>query len=199
MPNWCYNIIYVYGSKEDLLKFKEDVRSEKYVFDFNKVISFDKHKEKFRKDVWEKDENLRKKHKDEFEMGWFNEGKGYEWCNKNWGTKWRVDCEEPETTDTHLFYSFSSAWYIPIEVYFKLIKTYKNLRFEINYEESGMGFAGDLIGENGEVVSHEEYDIVSYECQECGYLGDVRADDIKDVKCEDCGTKINMEQNKGDE
>jgi len=186
MPNWCNNVLEVYGTKEELQKFKEDVKgSEDDYLDFEKIIPTKEHQEEFRK-VWENNKELQKRFSD-FETAWFNEGKGYEWCVNNWGTKWRVRCEKPQESDNSLRYYFSSAWASPVGIVLKLIETYKNLDFHLDYEESGMGFGGEIESSKGVITTQEEYDVESFICPECESWLTQRADDSDKCECSDCG------------
>lgn len=75
---------------------------------------------------------------------------GYDWCTKNWGTKWGA-------YDTHFFnqeqlgegeisYQFNTAWSpFNLEVCLSMSKLFPSLRFELNYFEEGMGFEGKRI------------------------------------------------------
>lgn len=68
---------------------------------------------------------------------------GYEWCTKNWGTKWGAsDSILDDKWDGQLHYSFNTAWAPPIEFLTALGKKWPKLTFVLEYEECGMGFKG---------------------------------------------------------
>lgn len=68
----------------------------------------------------------------------------YDWCVKNWGTKWPSDNHHVVKGDTLIAY-FATAWSPPIGIYQSLL----NLGFDVfaTYAECGIGYAG--IWDNG--------------------------------------------------
>lgn len=85
---------------------------------------------------------------------------GYGWQSAHWGTKWdaceaSVEYQEP----TAIGYSFDTAWGPPIEFLSKVSKDFPTLTFSLQYEEGGMGFAGEAEWSDGECTSDESYDI----------------------------------------
>ena len=116
----------------------------------------------------------------------------YDWCCKNWGTKWDIDGTGDRHGDEHASYYFDSAWSPPIEAFLKISGDFPGLSFDLEYFEPGMAFCGRMTIENGEVVdeidhnfsSNEEleaivdsglYDFVSSEAE--AYLEMCREDD----------------------
>jgi hypothetical protein len=85
----------------------------------------------------------------------------YDWCCSHWGTKWG-DCntELNGQSDTHLDFSFDSAWSPPIDGLAHISTMFPTLSFTITYEEGGMGYFGATKIENGETAtsdgSHED-------------------------------------------
>lgn len=77
----------------------------------------------------------------------FNQG-GYEWCCKNWGTKWGF-CE-PALHKKHcsLLYTFDSAWAPPVPLIAKMSEMFLTLTFTVIWEEEG-GNNGKFICEKG--------------------------------------------------
>ena len=83
-------------------------------------------------------------------------GNSYEWCNKNWGTKW--DVAEVEIEDSGLehsddeypipvaWFSFKcwTAWGPPVPVWHKLHSL--GIEVEADYEVDGIDFAGAYRG-----------------------------------------------------
>ena len=83
---------------------------------------------------------------------------GYDWCIRNWGTKWGCyDIELLEYKDL-LGYKFLTAWAPAKPVIEKMGEMFPLLKFELKYWERGMGFKGVLKIKNGEVVFDEEKD-----------------------------------------
>lgn len=84
----------------------------------------------------------------------YNSG-GYEWCIKNWGTKWNFCDVEREMRPRSIFYQFQTAWSPPKPLIKKLGEIYHEFRFSLKYYEGGMGFQGKYVVENGKVVTDE--------------------------------------------
>ena len=131
MPNWCYNTLTVSGEKEDVVRFRKENKEK----DVNNKI---------------KDVPLSFIKAIPYKGNW-----NHEWCIKNWGTKWDVSDVETqlnEINDTDIQYNFNTAW-VPPEKWFRfIVKKYPKLYFHLEYEEEGIGFSGEIIAENGEIV-----------------------------------------------
>jgi len=69
----------------------------------------------------------------------------YEWCCKNWGTKWEIDIEDKsiESGDGFVQYEFNTAW-SPPEGIFRAIKNKYMLDVSWFYHEPLMEIAGYL-------------------------------------------------------
>ena len=137
MPNWCYNKLVVSATrKSDLYDFVEkmgceDEEGNQCEFTFNALV---------------------KRPKSE-------EGNWYDWNVNNWGTKW--DASEPSVyvndVDYKVDVTFDTAWSPPIEWLEKVAPQFPQLQFSLLYHEGGMGFAGELICEDGKEFSHAQY------------------------------------------
>jgi len=165
MPNWCDGTLTITAlikdkdKRELLLKaFKGFAKEGDRVLSTNRFIPYP---EKYKKldrlcEKWEdKKEALDKKGvKDSFKEAeklygkypkdGFNLG-GYEWCNKNWGTKWGF-CDTSLTDDdldedaTFVGYNFQTAW-SPISPVIKVMsKAFPDLNFEYRYNEESQAF-----------------------------------------------------------
>ena len=76
----------------------------------------------------------------------------YDWCTRNWGTKWDVaDASLVDEGDDCLEYHFLSAWSPPVEWLRKVSRDYPRLSFLLRYEEESARFMGAAKAENGEV------------------------------------------------
>jgi hypothetical protein len=194
MPNWCENYLQVNGELKDLESFKQEVKGEEEWIDFNKIISNEETKieskktwntmteeEKKRWFMFEKDEQAA------FNSYWFN-NVGYNWQIDNWGTKWQSNISEPETQGDALMYVFDSAWSPPIPIIQSLIKKYPKLRFYFEYEEPGCCFAGELTGENGEILIDEYWKTESEECPECEQWNTKKKGE-EFFECSECGNE----------
>jgi hypothetical protein len=65
----------------------------------------------------------------------------YDWCVKNWGTKWGA-CNTVVKEGKKLTYEFQTAWSPPETWIRKVSKIYPALEFKLWYWEGGMGFKG---------------------------------------------------------
>ena len=169
MPNWCecdLSVSVPWGqelteedrkkAKPELKRFKEfsttekeiDGKKETNILDTNKFIPYP---EKFRK--LDKEAAKAKNPfsvKDGFSSG------GYEWCCKNWGTKWGIcHAEFLEEGNEELKYEFECAWSPPLPVIKKMSELFPLLEFELRYFEMGCGFKGLYRCENGELTKDE--------------------------------------------
>ena len=150
MPNWCMNVLEVRGEenkvKEFAEKFEKDGISAFYPTpkELEDVTAPAKtHEPK------KAEENIKK----------YGYADWYDWRVANWGTKWDV-CElyllsrkEGEAT-----FRFDTAWAPPGRAFEKIASMYPELRFELEFEEPGMGFFGRIVYEDGEVVAIDEYE-----------------------------------------
>lgn len=117
MANWCSNELKILGDRKQIKKLASKLGNN---LDFDKVLSIPKNYKK--DDRW------------------------YDWCIKNWGTKWSpspesisIDCDD----DYEYFNaSFDTAWSPPIEFFENVSKIYPELVFILRYVEEGVGFTG---------------------------------------------------------
>ena len=129
MPNWCENNLSISGPTEEVAKWAAN----------NPMLSF-------ANDV-------------PYEGEW-----DYNWCESNWGVKWDAsplyDFEDYESLKTEIGcdgewcgYGFQTPWNPPGEWLDKVAEKYPKLRFELEFEEPGMSFAGEAVWQNGVMVS----------------------------------------------
>lgn len=89
----------------------------------------------------------------------YNDG-GYEWCIKNWGTKWDAyELKETGRTPERWAISFDMAWSPPNPVIEELGRRFPTLRLEMRSYEMGCAFQQRLIVDNGVVI---ECDVTDY-------------------------------------
>lgn len=221
MPNWCYNILIVTGTKEELDKFSEIAETEDrngnhtvlseepfvpYPEKFKKITKkkkkIEKEWEKLKKvegyaDMSDKEkEEFRKKYDDKNPWNYsdgFNSG-GYEWCIINYGTKWGCCSTTRDRPDPEeLVYHFESAWSPPSNLMIKMGQMFPDLRFELEYEEPGMAFKGTLVMEDGELIVDECHNYTP--CGECGaeLILHKTGNKEKDYyECEKCYYQVNV-------
>jgi len=117
------------------------------VFDFGKIIPYPEEYAKADDFAREWEERAKKDKTIDWSLrpqDGYNRG-GYEWCIKNWGTKWNaaepyIDDFEDKTKGVYIH--FDTAWSPPIPIVDKLIELYPDLKFKLKYWEGGMGFKG---------------------------------------------------------
>ena len=101
MPNWCQNELSVSSKKpvyiDNFIKFVKSDEDEE-VFDFNKIIPYPKKYADADKAQaeWRKIPGNENKYGGLEVPDGFNHG-GYDWCLKNWGTKWNACNQHPIT------------------------------------------------------------------------------------------------------
>ena len=91
---------------------------------------------------------------DEESENWYN------WRIANWGTKWDLGDDTAYVSnedETICVYNFCTAWGPPITWLTTVSANYSDIKFELDYCEPGMNFAGNIIIQNQEILSDEEY------------------------------------------
>lgn len=77
----------------------------------------------------------------------------YDWCCKNWGTKWNSSGALIVDDNT---YEFETAWSTPYNVLVELSKQFPNSRISVDYADEDIGNnCGSYILENGNLI--DEY------------------------------------------
>ena len=83
----------------------------------------------------------------------------YEWCPKNWGTKWNacdphvdeiVKSSDGEAYQVNIF--FNTAWSYPEGIFEELSRQYPELLFEVEVDEEGGYFWGKLTIQEGVIA-----------------------------------------------
>jgi len=183
MPNHCSNKLGIAGLKEDVEQFIEFVTNKGEDKDedpyelFSNLIPMPKELEQVARSFESRDEDLIEK---------YGSDNWYDWCNANWGTKWgdysissagvnyETKMEYPHkdndlldydngvsvlTGDASIHFEYHTAWAPGCdELSNAIIDKFPTLRGFISYEEQGMGFAGQLIFANGEIISHDQWE-----------------------------------------
>ena len=156
MPNWCNNNISISGPTDTIKQLWEDANQEGEAGGLlNAMVPMP---EALRDTVKGSGEELQEVWVDGCN-NW------YDWCVKNWSTKWDVSTEGLEFTDngdgTAVIEGwFDSAWSPPIGAYEKFCDDMDNCDLEASYHEPGMDFAGFWSKDGGDEFldgCHEEY------------------------------------------
>ena len=163
MPNWCENELTITGPLAEVSALMEAVRGngvlgdDETPFDFNKIIPYP---DSFKRLDIESDAIQKKidamSNKDRAEYiarhGWpkdgYNQG-GYQWCAKEWGTKWPA-CN-PVVSDRkygkHI--AFRTPWGPPKPVIAALSKQFPKVKLTLRFWEGGMQFKGKEVYKGG--------------------------------------------------
>lgn len=174
MPNWCECDLKVQGTKKNVEEFLRLVKSDESDFDFDRLIPYPENFKELDRIAaeWDKvhllprsEELWKTRPKDGYNQG------GYEWCIKNWGTKWNaedVQIEEiiswywsalPDGTPlVSVEIHFSTAWSPPLPVIERASELFEELCFELRHFECGCAFNGLLRCEHGEITADKSGD-----------------------------------------
>jgi len=155
MPNWCNNTISISGPTDTIKQLWEDANQEGEAGGLlNAMVPMP---EALRDTVKGTGEELQEVWVDGCN-NW------YDWCVKNWGTKWDVSTEGLEFTDNgdgtaEISGWFDSAWAPPVDAYNYFIENNEDCSISAMWHEPGMDFGGEY--EDGEIDEcddlHEEY------------------------------------------
>jgi len=189
MPNWCWNHLEVTGDEIQLREFVEKslVSPEKneihdrteFSFngthpmpkEFNNIktgsctidgVSCKKWIETDGKSIPVTEEVLKELNEKYGADNW------YDWSIKHWGTKWNACEAYISHNDIDYFaVTFDTAWSPPIEWIGNIQQDFPDLRFELEYEEPGMGYGGKLVCEGDAIWDDYNWNIdLASECCE---------------------------------
>jgi hypothetical protein len=182
MSNWCDCELTVVGDHVRLKEFMEkmkgkDRHGEETLLNEEALIPYpeefrrlDVASSEYRKETEQivaKAANEEEQKKIRKERGWgpqdgYNQG-GYDWCVKNWGTKWGFcNVELVVDDDGCLEYRFDTAWSPPVPLIAKMGELFKDLRFELRYYEGGCDFQDVIEVKDGEVVQDWTGDYIGH-------------------------------------
>jgi hypothetical protein len=143
MPNWCDNDITFVGDKEVLDKVLDFIKpnpndegcKETSLLSLNSIYPLPA-------DMKE-------------------DGRWYNWCINNWGTKWDVDAYSKDDYEyegkRYVIMHFASAWGPPQAAIEHLSKAFPEIFIHHSYDESGMDFSGYDVYYGGDAVERIEY------------------------------------------
>ena len=129
MPNYCQNRLRVIGNKEVIAQFKNKAIGPEKGRDLslNNFVPMPKELENTPMPQDTKKAISKKLIKK------FGVDNWYDWCLKNWGTKWDIDADLVSEDDDMLEYIFDSAWSPPVKWLEKVAKLYPDLKFNLRY------------------------------------------------------------------
>lgn len=185
MPNHCNNTLGVLGKTEEVEKFVEFVTNKDFVKKGDEYTIF--------KNLMPMPEELegttspsKTINKELIEK--YGSDNWYDWCYKNWGTKWGdysitksdlanlVQYSYPfkedgvkdydngieDTSNSYVHFYYDTAWGPGSEeLSILLCNQFPNLNFNLYYEEPGMGFAGQVKIKEGVIVCNDSWDFHS--------------------------------------
>lgn len=190
MPNWCQNRVRIQGTPEQIRAVREHMSCEHPLktmawfdlSDFQKKFEYDNDYDKFVEarhnaepipfslnSIVPQPENIFKGNIGEKERAQCRlEGRPnwYDWNCANWGTKWDVDAEISEISDSEIEISFDSAWAPPIKVIEALADHFPDLEITYVYAELGCMFAGYHVFVDGEEAISRRDDVEVLECKD---------------------------------
>ena len=196
MPNHCNNTLGVAGETEEVEKFIEFVTNKDFAKKgdeysiFKNLMPMPEELEGTTSPSKSSNEELIKK---------YGTDNWYDWCYKNWGTKWgdyettksdlmnhvtySYPFKEDGTKDydnsienkeeSYVHFYYDTAWGPGSdELSILLCNQFPNLNFNLYYEEPGMGFAGQVKIKNGEEIFSDSWDLH----QECNDISKIDFD-----------------------
>ena len=132
MPNWAYNNIRFEGNPRTLQRLFKLLKSEEYLFDFNKIIPCP---EKLKSDDWQSDKEIARQNVEQYGYeGW------YDWNVAKWGTKWQPsDTRFENGIKGRLVYCFDTAYEPPTPVIEEIARRFPSLEITHEvHEEAGL-------------------------------------------------------------
>jgi hypothetical protein len=173
MPNYCYNGLNIKtNTPKQFTKLIQGItNNSQQPLDFNRVIPVP---EELMKTNAPNNDNPKEM------IAKYGFADWYDFRCAKWGTKWNAcDVDLQLNSPTELTVSFNTAWSPPIPVIDKIAEMFPFASISLHYEEEGMGFYGDYLWEEGNLISHEEGEI------NCDYRWKQNGECYED--CEECG------------
>jgi hypothetical protein len=181
MPNWCTTNVIITGEPQNELN--RLVSAIGVDFDFNRLIPIpeelrdteaDDHREyrvyhgngsdeagfeTLRAELDRDRRNRDKADRDKALLDKYGAYDWYEWCWKNWGTKWSA-CEVAIQTDCNgIAIVFDSAWGFPKPIFQQLSEMFPSLYFIGHAVEHNMGWTFNFEASDGLLAIHKlDYD-----------------------------------------
>ena len=163
MPNWCENAITIDGDDESLDALWEVIKpvEEGDPADLTKAFPCPEPlKQTMAGFMAEDDEGyatwVAQKAANIAEYG---SADWYDWCNRNWGTKWSPDFDYNNSDTLGISLWGNSAWSPPIELLQNVSRQYPSLTFTIVYSEMGCDFVGAAVVRAGVIVGDSSGEI----------------------------------------
>lgn len=178
MPNHCENTLTVVGAENEVRRFLALVQTKENPLDFEAIVPYPEvyKQQDIAARAFEKEHGYAARVEAGIVDG-YNQG-GYEWCVRNWGTKWNsyehvtdnfiLITEDTGSTDnSEVSISFFTAWSPPIEVVKRLNQLFPTLEFELHYYELGCNFRG-FVKATGDSIEEREWEITNDDLADLG-------------------------------
>lgn len=151
MPNWVKNNLRIKANGEKVLEILEMIKDEDGNMTFNKVAPMPEELET--EPSPQRDKEKAKKFKEKYGADdWYN------WRCKNWGCKWDASESGFYEQNGYSMVTFQTPWSPPRNFLESLSKMFPNVTFEMQYAEEGNGYVGQMVAENGKIMSFEPKD-----------------------------------------
>ncbi len=155
MPNHVDQDLVITGDAETLKEFVEFAQEGESLLSVNKFIPYPEEYAKL-----DAEAEIERKNGNYMAKDGFNAG-GYEWCCKNWGTKWgiynaSIKSQKIGKKVGRVKYNCESAWSPAVKIVLAMSKKFPTLTFDMKYYECGMQFKGQFIAKGGEVQVNTE-------------------------------------------
>lgn len=150
MPNWCWNELHITGPEEQIARFLSRVKvdEDNSEVEYEIIPRLIPLPTEATKEIVNSDGSKTTIFTDD----------GYDTAVKLWGTKWAdVHTELVSSEPQYLLFEFDSAWSPPIAGIIRVSELFPELRFVLNYYESGMTFRGQSTITKGREIS-ESFD-----------------------------------------
>jgi hypothetical protein len=150
MPNWVFNTLDIFGSKEDLDKLQATVGKPNHIkwldlvkddTGFSKVAmeGMEENEFSFRNIIPSPDT-------DEYFLDQDSPNNWYRWNVDNWDTKWNaVEVHCTRFNDDNIVYQFATAWSEPLPVIEKLHEMFPQVKIVWSFDEEFDSFAGHIV------------------------------------------------------
>lgn len=175
MPNWCYTDMEVYGDYEELVRFREAIRTvsrdeTRYGWSLNQLYPIP---DELADTVsgWSSDEAVQaereKRYAENVEKYGYKDW--YDWANANWGTKWGAvdvafDFPDFPVGCNYIALRFQSAWSPATGLIARISEQFPKLVFGTWFDEESTAYVGYEVFHQGDLVStsfmeHEEMNL----------------------------------------
>ena len=174
MPNHVTNILTIEGNSEYVKKIREEIKSDKDIIDFNKIVPMPpslsitsgslvdqaiksiKNGTEFKYSGPDREKSLKEAQIAIDNVKKYGHKDWHDWCCANWGTKWGA-YSISNTSENSI--TFDTAWSSPEPIIVELSRKYPEASFKLGYADEDIGSnCGSYICENGEIVEFDEFE-----------------------------------------